>query len=141
MAEGTRLRDVSEHLKIVEEKVQTLTSECNQMLDSKFQQFELEYNRKLGLLVQQLDEIQKEGHQRHEAQQIEATRRHEQLLKLFSNQPPLSQSQSHSISPQKESKVTYDYMTSNSSRTTNRDDKGKGLLPNPQMVHEGTQSY
>ncbi len=59
MAKGTRLRDLSEHLKMVEEKMQNLTSDCNQVLESKFQQFELEYNRRLGVMVQQLDEMQK----------------------------------------------------------------------------------
>ncbi len=141
MAEGTRLRDLSEHLKAVEEKMQTLTYDCNQLLDSKFQHFELEYNRKLGVMVQQLDELQKEGQQRYEAQQLESTRRHEQLMKLFNTQSSVGKTHSSSSPPLEESKITYEYLSSNgnNSRSVTMEDKGKGILPNPQFGFENNQ--
>ncbi len=140
MAEGTRLKGLNEHLKVVEERVQNLTLDCNQVLESKFHQFELEYNRKLGIVAQQLDDMQKEGQQRYEAQQMEAVRRHEQLLKMFSNQSSVINTPSHSSSPLKETKPAYDYYGHSSTRTTVRDDEGKGILPNPQVGHDGIHS-
>ncbi len=121
--------------------MQNLTYDCNQLLESKFQQFELEYNRKLGVMVQQLDELQKEGQQRYEAQQMESARRHEQLMKLFNTQSSVGRTHSSSSPPLKESKVTYEYLSSNgnNSRSVTREDKGKGILPNPQMGSESNQ--
>ncbi len=138
MAEGTRLKDLNEHLKMVEERVQNLTTDCNQMFETKFQQFELEYNRKLGVMVQQLDDMQKEGQQRYEAQKMEAVRRHEHLLKLFSTQSSVINNPSYSSTPLKDNKPAYDYYTHNGTRTTMRDDKGKGILPNLQLSQEGS---
>ncbi len=74
MAEGTRLKEMNEHIKGIEDKMQSIATECNQSLEDKMQNFGVEYNKKLGVLVQQLGEMQIESQQRHEALQIEAVR-------------------------------------------------------------------
>ncbi len=139
MTEGTRLRDLSDHLKVVEEKVQALTLGCNQILESKFQQFEADNNKKLGVMVQQLDNMQKEAQQRFEAQQIESIKRHDQLLKMFNSQSYTSNSASHSTPPFKENRPSYDYSNNSNTRPVDKDSKGKGILPSPQWNHEGNQ--
>ncbi len=79
----------------------------------------------------------KDGQQRYEAQQMEAAKRHEQLMKLFSTQSSMGKTPTHSTSPLKESKLTYEYLPNNSFRATFSEDRGKGILPKPQLGHEG----
>ncbi len=129
MAEGTRLKDLNEHIKVIEEKMQTLTADCNQVWENKFQQFETEYNRRLGVVVQQLDEMQREGQQRFEAQQIESTRRHEQPIKLFNSQSPVVKSPSQALIPARDNKSTFEFSPSSSFRSTNHEE-GQVYLTN-----------
>ncbi len=86
MAEGTRLKEMSEQIKALEEKMQTIPTECHTIIDGRLQQFGIDYNQRLEALVHQLEEIQLVDQQRYEAQQLEATRRHEQLIKMFGSQ-------------------------------------------------------
>lgn len=66
MAEGTRLKDLSEHINSIEERLQQLTSDCNNIFEERLQQLTLECNKQIGILAQQLEEIQHEGQQRSE---------------------------------------------------------------------------
>ncbi len=94
MAEGTRLREMSEHIAALEEKLQHLTSNCGKQIEESIQQYTADNNKQMGILVQQINEIKHEGRQRYESLQIEATKRHEfmqrhqQLLELLTAQPP-----------------------------------------------------
>lgn len=76
MAEGTRLKEINDHVHAIEKQVQSITLECNDKMDEKLQQFNLDCSKKFGVLAQQLDEIQQESQQRYEALQIDAARRH-----------------------------------------------------------------
>ncbi len=98
MAEGTRLRDMSEHITLLEEKLQHITHECDARIEERMQQYTLDCNKQIGALAQQIDEIQHEGQQRYESIQIEPARRHEiiqqegarrhqQLMELLTAQP------------------------------------------------------
>ena len=102
MVEGTRLKEICENTRALEERMQTFFTDCHNHIENRLHQVSEEYNTKLGVFARQLDEIQIEERQRYEALQIEATRRHEimmqeqnhrheQLLKLISPQPSVSQ--------------------------------------------------
>lgn len=80
MAKGTRLREINEHVHAIEERMQRLTTECNEKVEEKLQQFNVDFTKKMGILAQQLDEILHESQQRYEALQIEAAKRHETML-------------------------------------------------------------
>lgn len=83
MAEGTRLRDINDHLTTLESRVQQLT---------------MEYQGKVKELSSQIHEIREVGQRQYEALQAEATKkhemvvlidnsnRHEELFKLLSQQ-------------------------------------------------------
>ncbi len=138
MAEGTRLKELSEQIRTIEEKMLSLTTECHSLVDERLQQFGMEYNQKLGTLVHQLDEIQRGSQQRDEAQQLEATKRHEQLMKLFSSQANI-----HKVDPTpsihiREGRFGGAEVLGSSTKIHFRDDKGKGVLPNP---HVNADSY
>lgn len=62
MAEGTRLRDLSDHIMNLEERFQQLSSDCHQ---------------RIGGLTTQLAEVRDVGQKHYESLQIEATTRHE----------------------------------------------------------------
>ncbi len=111
MAEGTRIRELKEHINAIEEKMLQLIEDCHHRIDEKLQQFGFECGKWIEGLAQHLEEIQQDDQQRYEAFQVEATRRHEmmlqenarrheQLLKLLATQPqppsPQSASQSYS---------------------------------------------
>ncbi len=49
MAEGTRLKEINEQIRTLEEKLQTISTECHNAIDEKLQQFGTDYNHKLGL--------------------------------------------------------------------------------------------
>nr|CAD1820456.1 unnamed protein product [Ananas comosus var. bracteatus] len=76
MAEGTRMREMNEHLHALEERMQQIAVENSEKVDEKLQQFSMDYSKKISVLAQQLDDMQQES-----------ARRHEQLLRLFVNQP------------------------------------------------------
>ena len=61
MVEGTKLREISENLKILEEKMQALTTECPNQIEGRIQLVIEEYNTKIGVLARRLDEIQQEN--------------------------------------------------------------------------------
>ena len=75
MAEGIRLKKISENLRILEEKMQTLFTECHSHIEDRLQQVTDEYNTKIEVLARQLYEMQIEKKQRYEALQIETARR------------------------------------------------------------------
>ena len=60
MAEETRLREINESLRILEEKMQVLTIECHSQIEGRIHQVTEEYNIKIKVLAKQLDEIQLE---------------------------------------------------------------------------------
>ncbi len=128
MAEGTRLKDLSENLKALEEMMNSLTTECHNTMDSRLQQLEGNYSKKLQGLVQQIEELQQVEQQRHEAQQIEAVRRHEQLLKLISTSHTTVKTNNSPIMI-KEPHHNFDYQPGSSLQGNMREDKGKGILP------------
>ena len=80
MAEGTRLKEISENIRILEERMQTISIDCHNHIENRLQQVSDEYNTKLGVFARQLDEIQIEERQRYEALQIEAAKRHEIMM-------------------------------------------------------------
>ena len=50
MVEGTKLKDISENLKILKEKMQMLTTECHNQMEERLQQVTREYNVKMRIL-------------------------------------------------------------------------------------------
>lgn len=74
MAEGTRLREMNEHLHALEERMQQFTIEYSDKVEEMLHQLNSNYSKNMGTLAQQLDEIQQNGQQRYEALQHEAAR-------------------------------------------------------------------
>uniref|UniRef100_A0A6V7QV55 Reverse transcriptase domain-containing protein n=1 Tax=Ananas comosus var. bracteatus TaxID=296719 RepID=A0A6V7QV55_ANACO len=70
MAEGTRLREMSEHINALEEMRQQFTVEYNNKVEEELQQFSMDCSKKIGILAQQLDEIQQDEQQRSGYHQI-----------------------------------------------------------------------
>nr|CAD1843416.1 unnamed protein product [Ananas comosus var. bracteatus] len=152
MAEGTRLKEINDHVHAIEKRVQSVTLECNDKMDEKLQQFNLDCLKKFGVLAQQLDELQQESQQRYEALQIEAAkrhevmlqenaRRHEQLLKMFTtqSQPPNSQTSGYTSTSSasltiKEGRQQDQNRAGGSTNYNAREERGKGLLPNPHRL-------
>ncbi len=66
MAEGTRLNNLTEHLYLLEEKMQELTSD---------------YHGKVGELTNQIAEIKETEQRRYESLQVDASKRHEFVLR------------------------------------------------------------
>ncbi len=67
MAEGTRLGEMNEHLNVLEERMQQLTSECNEKIEEKTQQISEDCSKRIGALTHQLDEMQMDGQHKFEA--------------------------------------------------------------------------
>lgn len=68
MAEGTRLWDLSDYIHSLEEKYQKLGAE---------------HQSKMEELTHQIAEVREIGQKQYDALRVEATRRHEELLKLL----------------------------------------------------------
>ena len=51
MAEETRLKEINENLKILEVKMQTLSTKCHSHIEDRLQQVIGEYNIKIGVLA------------------------------------------------------------------------------------------
>nr|CAD1835735.1 unnamed protein product [Ananas comosus var. bracteatus] len=159
MAEGTRLKEINDHVHAIEKRVQSVTLECNDKMDEKLQQFNLDCLKKFGVLAQQLDELQQESQQRYEALQIEAAkrhevmlqenaRRHEQLLKMFTtqSQPPNSQTSGYTSTSSasltiKEGRQQDQNRARGSTNYNAREERGKGLLPNPHRLLERGEEH
>ncbi len=71
MAEGTRLKDLNDHMVSLEEKMQKFTGD---------------YQGRVKELTQQINEIKGVEQQHYEFLQSEAIKRHEELLKLLAYQ-------------------------------------------------------
>ncbi len=127
MAEGTRLRDLNEHMTMLESKLQRLTTE---------------YQDRVRELGNQINEVSITGQKQYEAIQVEATKRHEsvlqdnankheELMKLLTlqssfNKPNIHVPNIHQIPKEQDHK---DLHTSHLRNVI--DNKGKGILPVP----------
>ncbi len=80
MAEGTRLRELSDNIKTIEERVVKLTSDSAERVEEKLQQLGLNCNQRFSMITQQIEAIQREGNQKFEAMQIETAKRFELML-------------------------------------------------------------
>ena len=147
MAEGTRLKEICENIRALEERMQTFFTDCHNHIENRLQQVSEEYNIKLGVFARQLDEIQIKERQRYEALQIEAARRHEimmqeqnrrheQLLKLILRQPSVSQptpsfTANNNPSTIKNGRTNNSESPSCSSTAVAAEARGKGILLTP----------
>nr|CAD1827709.1 unnamed protein product [Ananas comosus var. bracteatus] len=122
------------------------TLRASEKVEERLHQSSVDYSKKMGVLAQQLDELQQEGQQRYEALQIEAARRHEtmqqesacqheQLLKLFATQPQPSSSESAGKSTASNVTLT---IREGKQPTGNHQvhDRGNGILLNPCRTQE-----
>ncbi len=73
MAEGTRLKDLNDHMITMEARMHKLTTE---------------YHEKVGELSAQIKEVSEIEQRHYESMQAEAMRRHEELLKLLTAHNP-----------------------------------------------------
>uniref|UniRef100_A0A6V7QWD8 Uncharacterized protein n=1 Tax=Ananas comosus var. bracteatus TaxID=296719 RepID=A0A6V7QWD8_ANACO len=132
MAEGTRLRDLSEHLATLEGKLQKLTTD---------------YQGKVRELSNQILEVKDVGQKHYEDLQAEATKRHdmvlrdntirhEELLKLLSTHAPPSKSVNRDNEDPNELRFQNHKFVGGSSQGRVRENKGKGILPVPEMDAE-----
>ncbi len=80
MAEGTRLRELSDNMKTIEDRVVKLTSDNAERVEEKLQQLGSDCNERFSMITQQLEAIQRENNQRFEAMQIETTKRSEPMI-------------------------------------------------------------
>ncbi|XP_020082221.1 uncharacterized protein LOC109705849 [Ananas comosus] len=132
MAEGTRLRDLSEHLATLEGKLQKLTTD---------------YQGKVRELSSQILEVKEVGQKHYEDLQAEATKRHdmvlrdnttrhEELLKLLSNHVLPSKMVSRDNEDPNELRFQNHKLVGSSSQGRIRENKGKGILPAPEIDAE-----
>ncbi|XP_020092846.1 uncharacterized protein LOC109713256 [Ananas comosus] len=121
MAEGTRLRDISDHIHSLEEKYQKLGTEHQVHIEA---------------LTHQLAEVRDTGQKQFELLQAEAARRHEELLKLISAQPPTLKTPGEAPSSERKYKPG-----SSSTPIMIREEKGKGILPTPSKPLEMEEEH
>ncbi len=147
MAGGTQLREMSEHIAALEEKLQHLTSHCGKQIEESIQQYTADSNKQMGILAQQIAEIQHEGRQRYESLQIEAAKRHEvmqqegarrhqQLLELLTAQTPPPITDPNPALRIREEKPAACNRASSSGLPWGEIDKGNGILPTPMRGHD-----
>ncbi len=118
MAEGTRLKDLNEHMLSLESKMQSLTSE---------------YQGRVSDLANQIKEVREVEQKHYETILKDSASRHEELLMLLTTRNvPVEKGQT-SQSAQKEYPNN---MGNKSVKMEIRDSKGKGLLPMPHRDFE-----
>ncbi len=140
MAEGTRLKDMNEHITTLETRVQKLT---------------MDYQDKVGELATQIKEVSEVEQLHFEALQIEATKRHElmlkdnalrhdELLKLFSSHTAPHIATVTNPQPYPVPREAHCKEEVSGIHVGNRDIKGKGILPIPnrewQLGDDGRRS-
>ncbi len=127
MAEGTRLRDLNEHMLTLESRMHNLTTE---------------YQDRVVELAAQIKEVSETEQKHYENMQTEAMRRHELILKDSATKHEellmLLASRNSPVAPVEKThhvqNLNQVYQNSNGNRCVKlefKDDKGKGILPNP----------
>ncbi len=116
MAEGTRLKDLNEHMNALESKMQTLT---------------VEYQSRVLELTNQIKEVSNVEQKHYESILKDSTKRHEELLLLLPNHvapaDPVEKAQTSQSVPR-----DYPHGVGNRSvKMEHIEGKGKGLLPLP----------
>lgn len=155
MAEGTRLKDLNEHIHHMDERLRQLTSECNNRVEERLQMFSEECNKQIGDLARQIEEIQYKGQHRyeslqnkatmrHESMQQEGAKRHQQLMELLTSHTNHTRGIGGPAMGVREGQLpTYPKPGSSMLRRT-EEEKGKGILPTPPRgydTNEGSPNH
>lgn len=151
MAEGTRLKDLNEHIHHLDERLRQLTSECDNRMEERLHLFSEECNKQIGDLARQIEEIQYEGQHRYESLQSEATRRHEniqqegakrhqQLLELLMAGTNQAKGVGGPATGTREGQLPIYPKASSSMVRKSEEEKGKGILPTPYRANDTHES-